>query len=149
MINISGTFTYQPPVTVLNLAASPATVFITLVIVSDDGVPVFDDRENYQNQVNDRLTAQVVQFYPQGGAGLTIPLALTPINLDFPANYVALTGVNNLGDFVPGLLPAAILIILDATWSAIITAAAPAVPNTGIAPLVGLGEAAEQTRKVE
>ena len=122
---------------------------LALVLVGFSTVLYVSARVYLDRQVNDRLTAQVVQFYPQGGAGLTIPLVLTPINLDFPANYVALTGVNNLGDFVPGLLPAAILIILDATWSAIITAAAPAVPNTGIAPLVGLGEAAEQTRKVE
>jgi hypothetical protein len=92
-----------------------------------------------------------VQFYPQGGTGLTIPLVLTPLDLDFPANYVALTAVNHDGAFVPGVLPAAILIELDDTWSGIITAAAPAIPNTGIAPLVGLRQAAEleQTRKVE
>ncbi len=42
MINISGKFVHQPPSSPAPDFSFPATFLICLMIVADDGVPVFD-----------------------------------------------------------------------------------------------------------
>lgn len=146
MIYISGVFAYQLPFQFRNFS-SPGTFLIDLVITSDDGVPVFTDAED---QIN-RLAANVVLSYPQGAADISWTIVLTPLALGENSNFVLLTGVLEPSDPgpPPGWLPAAILIQVDLTWQGIITAAAPAVPNTGFATSVGALPVEGGTRPAE
>jgi hypothetical protein len=53
-----------------------------------------------------------------------------------PPNFVHVAGEFDLSRTTappPGWLPGALLIQLDNTWTAVITAAPPALPNSGIA----------------
>jgi hypothetical protein len=131
MISISGTFSYQPPSQKL-IEVFPATFSIALAIVNDDGVPVLDQR----NQL-DRLSATVIIGYPQISLGDAFPLKLKSFVFGPPPpNFVHVSGefdVSRTTAPPAGWMPAAILIQLDNTWTAVITAAAPAAPNSGIA----------------
>lgn len=137
MINISGAFVYEPPFQRLDIS-SPATFLIWLMIVSDDGAPVFNPRTELH-----RLSATAVLAYPQISPGDQFPLALTNLAiLGPPTNFVTVMGVFDAHktSFPPAVwTPAALLVQLDNTWGAIITAAAPAVPNSGIAVPVRTG----------
>jgi hypothetical protein len=137
MIHISGAFVYQPSSSPRPDVSYPATFLIKLVIVSDDGAPVF----NSNDELLERLRAFVVLGYPQ----VTLynwPLTLTNLfpvfNAPFEAReYFQLRGVYDFGEAPqlppPDWIPAAIWVDLDGTWGAIIQAAAPAVPNSRIA----------------
>ena len=137
MIHISGAFVYQPSSSPRPGVSYPATFLIKLIVVSDDGAPVFNSNE----ELLTRLRAFVVLGYPQ----VTLfnwPLTLTNLfpvfNAPFEAReYFQLRGVYNFGEDPqlppPDWVPAAIWIDLDGTWGAIIQAAAPAVPNSRIA----------------
>ena len=131
MINISGTFSYQPP-SRKGVDIFPSTFSIALALLSEDGVPVLDQR----NELN-RLSATVIIGYPQGAWGDAYVLKLKSYVFGPPpANFVHVSGEFDLSRTTTppaGWMPAAILIQLDNTWTAIITAAAPAVPNSGIA----------------
>lgn len=133
MINISGKFVYQPPSTPAPDLSFPATFLICLVIVADDGVPVFDPK----HEPHARLSATVVMGYPQGNVGEVFPLTLRNLAILGPAsNFVNLIGMfdTQQGPLPPaGWMPAAISVQLDHMWGAIITAAAPAPANSGIA----------------
>ena len=61
MIHISGAFVYQPSSSPRPGVSYPATFLIKLMIVADDGAPVFSSNEN----LLDRLRAFVVLGYPQ------------------------------------------------------------------------------------
>jgi hypothetical protein len=142
MINISGAFVYEPPFTRLDIS-SPATFLIWLMIVGEDGVPVFNPRTELH-----RLSATAVLAYPQISPGEQFPLALTNLAFLGPStNFVTVLGVFNTQQTTlppAAWAPAALLIQLDNTWGAIITAAAPAVPNSGIAIPVRTGPVATQ-----
>ena len=137
MIHISGAFVYQPSSSPRPGVSYPATFLIKLIIVSDDGAPVF----NSNDELLERLRAFVVLGYPQ----VTLynwPLTLTNLFPVFNAplearEYFQLLGVYEPGDEPPlpppDWIPAAIWIELDGIWGAIIQAAAPAVLNSGIA----------------
>jgi len=137
MIHISGAFVYQPSSSPRPGVSYPATFLIKLIIVSDDGAPVF----NSTDELLERLRAFVVLGYPQ----VTLynwPLTLTNLFPVFNAplearEYFQLLGVYEPGEEPalppPDWIPAAIWIDLDGIWGAIIQAAAPAVPNSGIA----------------
>lgn len=137
MIHISGAFVYQPPSSPRPGVSYPATFLIKLVIMSDDGTPVFKSNKEFL----ERLRAFVVLGYPQ------VTLFNWPLTLEnlFPVfnapleaiEYFQLRGVYNFDDAPelppPDWIPAAIWIDLDGTWGAIIQAAAPAVPDSRIA----------------
>ena len=137
MIHVSGAFVYQPSSSPRPGVSYPATFLIKLIIISDDGVGVF----NSNNELLERLRAFVVLGYPQ----VTLynwPLTLTnqfPVfNAPLEAqDYFQLSGVYNFGEAPelppPDWIPAAIWVDLDGIWGAIIQAAAPAVPNSRIA----------------
>ncbi len=148
MIHISGAFVYQPSSSPRPDVSYPATFLIKLIIVSDDGTPVF----NSNDELLERLRAFVVLGYPQ----VTLynwPLTLTNLFPVFNAplearNYFQLLGVYDFGEDpqlpAPDWVPAAIWIDLDGIWGAIIQAAAPAVPNSRIAtPVESLPPVAE------
>ena len=137
MIHISGAFVYQPSSSPRPGVSYPATFLIKLVIMSDDGAPVF----NSNDELLERLRAFVVLGYPQ----VTLynwPLTLTNLfpvfNAPFEAReFFQLLGVYAFGEAPelppPDWIPAAIWVDLDGIWGAIIQAAAPAVPNSRIA----------------
>ena len=61
MIHISGAFVYQPLSSPRPGVSYPATFLIKLIIMSDDGAPVF----NSNDELLERLRAFVVLGYPQ------------------------------------------------------------------------------------
>jgi hypothetical protein len=131
MISITGAFSYQPPGQDRG-GFIPATFSIALAILGEDGVPVIDQR----NQLG-RLSATVIIGYPQIAWGDAFVLKLKSIVFGPPPpNFVHVAGEFDLSRTTappPGWLPGAILIQLDNTWTAVITAAPPAVTNSGIA----------------
>lgn len=135
MISISGAFVYQPPSSPRPGVSYPATFLIKLIIIGEDGVPVFNPDRDLG-----RLTALVVLGYPQlSNYALTLTDAGPEITLGLgPQNFFQLRGVlapipPEFPTPPPEWMPAAILIELDFTWGGIIPAAAPAVANSGIA----------------
>ena len=146
MIHVSGAFVYQPSSSPRPGVSYPATFLIKLMIVADDGAPVFTSNEN----LLERLRAFVVLGYPQ----VTLfnwPLTLTNLfpvfNGPFESvNYFQLSGVYADDPTLPppDWVPAAIWIDLDFTWGAIITAAAPAVSDSRIATPVDTAPPVDQ-----
>ena len=143
MIHVSGAFVYQPSSSPRPGVSYPTTFLIKLMVIADDGAPVFKSNED----LLDRLRAFVVLGYPQ----VTLynwPLKLTNLfpvfNAPFESpNYFQLLGTYDFSYEpelpAPDWVPAAIWINLDFTWGAIITAAAPAVPDSHIATAVESG----------
>jgi hypothetical protein len=132
---VTGAFVYQPPGRE-GASATAAGFSIALGVVNDDGSPYFT-----KGSVADRLNADVVLSYPQLPApNDTILLSLANVTTG-PNGYVALTATfNEIINFVPpaGWMPAAIVISIDYVAARIITAAAPAVADSGIVkPQVG------------
>jgi hypothetical protein len=138
MISISGAFVYQPPSSPRPGVSHPATFLMKLMIIADDGVPVFDPDRDLG-----RLTALVVLGYPQlSNYALTLTNAgPEPIPGLGPQNFFQISGVlapipPEFPTPTPDWRPAAILVELDWVWGGIIPAAAPAVPDSGIATSV-------------
>ena len=98
MIHISGAFVYQPSSSPRPGVSYPATFLIKLVIMRDDGAPVFNANE----ELLERLRAFVVLGYPQ----VTLynwPLTLTNLfpvfNAPFEAReYFQLRGVYDFSE---------------------------------------------------
>ena len=144
MIYISGAFVYQPPRSPRPGVSSPPAYLLKLVIHDQDGAQVLNAESDL-----DRLKAVVVLGYPQGtflSGGY--PLRLTWVEgINIPGGLYTVLNLYGVYDegFLgfplppPGWRPAAIALQLDDTWGAIIPAAVPAVPDEGLAWLVGSG----------
>jgi hypothetical protein len=112
------------------------------MVVGEDGVPVFNPQQELH-----RLSAIVMLGYPQIALGEVFALKLTNLSiLGPPTNFVHVIGVFDTSKTrLPpaNWMPAAILVQLDGTWGAIITAAAPAPTNSGIAVPISVPPVAE------
>jgi hypothetical protein len=132
LISISGTFVYQPPQEAGEFfAAELGTFVIALVIVNDDGSAVLT-----ADPINEQLTVVVVLGYPFSLADPfqpTLELTLIGGGAGGLGGYALLQGVLQ-GPPPADWMPAAILVelVTQGGTNAIITAAAPAVAETGM-----------------
>jgi hypothetical protein len=127
-MNISGSFVYQPAP---SSAPATGTVLIALVVLDDDGRPLFPDGGPTPTN---RLGAVAVLGYPQDNEPSEL-LVYSTSEL-YRDGYVLLSGTF---DPIPpaGWMPAAILVYVHDHPAAIVTAAPPAVPNSGLVQVTG------------
>jgi hypothetical protein len=125
---ISGSFVYQPAP---SSAPATGTVLIALVVLGDDGRPVLPDGGPAPTN---RIGAVAVLGYPQSDA--PAELMVYPTSELCRDGYVLLSG--NFDPIPPaGWMPAAILVYVHDHPAAIVTAAAPAVPNSSLVQVTG------------
>jgi hypothetical protein len=133
MIHISGTFVYQPPGVVYNRVGIgeflPAAIAIGVMILNDDGTPVFGrEAESPDITAFIALTKPFASQGPRSGVKLELT---TENNAGF--GYVQLTSV--IQNVTPDWRPMAIVIVVGESLSpgGLITAAPDPVPDIGIA----------------
>jgi len=121
-MQISGAFVYQPPA-----VDSPLAGFaIVLNVLNDDGTPMFPE---FGDLPPGTLFAYVVLSYPQ--TQTVWPVLLTASSNGFGPVFA--NGVfPDEGYPPPGWMPAAMVVDINGWPSIVITAAAPAVPDSGI-----------------
>lgn len=123
-MQISGAFVYQPPIEERG-AVGAAGFAIVLNLQNDDGTPVFPAGGDLPRNA---IGAVVVLSYPQTGVW---PLDVTARTGGY--GPVSATGVFSAPDYPPaGWMPAALTIFVNEFPAAVVTAALPAVPDSGI-----------------